>query len=288
MASAQATAGGTDILARILETKKEEVAALKSGGGASTAGFEARIRDLDSPALDFAGALREASKTGYGLIAEIKKASPSRGVIREDFDPPSLARAYAEGGAACLSVLTDGTYFQGHLDYLAAARAASGLPVLRKDFMIDPLQVHEARAAGADAILVIMAAVDDALARELEDAAHGLGMAVLLEVHDRHELDRALRLSSPLLGVNSRDLRTMETDLATAEAMLADFPAGRTAVAESGLETPGDLARMARAGARCFLVGESLMRQDDVAAATRTILADPLHGAGGQGKGGCA
>ena len=272
MASAHAAGGRPDILARILEAKRQEVAALKGG---PAAGFGARIRDLE-PARDFAGALDKASAAGYGLIAEIKKASPSKGVIRADFDPPSLARAYADGGAACLSVLTDERYFEGRLDHLAAARAASGLPALRKDFMIDPVQVHEARAAEADAILVIMAAVDDALARDLEDTAHGLGMAVLLEVHDRRELDRAMGLSSPLLGVNNRDLRTMETDLATAEAMLADFPAGRIAVAESGLETPDDLARMARAGARCFLVGESLMRQRDVAAATKAILADPL------------
>ena len=286
MASVHATTGRPDTLARILETKREEVAALKSGAGRA-ADFEARIRDLE-PARDFAGALGKASGTGYGLIAEIKKASPSKGVIRADFDPPSLARANAEGGAACLSVLTDETYFEGRLDYLAAARAASGLPALRKDFMIDPVQVHEARAAEADAILVIMATVDDALARDLEDTAHGMGMAVLLEVHDRKELDRAMALSSPLLGINNRDLRTMETDLATAEAMLADFPAGRLAIAESGLETPEDLARMARAGARCFLVGESLMRQDDVAAATRAILADPLKGDGGQAEGGSA
>ena len=276
MASAPAAAGGSGVLARILETKKGEVEALKSRGAATTTGFKAQIDDLDSPPRDFRGALERASATGYGLIAEIKKASPSKGVIRGDFDPPSLARAYQDGGAACLSVLTDATYFQGRMDYMAAARAATDLPVLRKDFMIDPVQVYEARANGADAILIIMAAVEDGLAGEIEALAHELGLAVLLEVHDRKELDRASMLASPLLGINNRNLRTMETDLATAELLLADFPEGRTAVAESGLGAPNDLARMAKAGARCFLVGESLMRQEDVAAATKALLADPL------------
>ena len=283
MASANMAAGAPDVLARILETKREEVAALKSRAG--EAGLRDRAEAADPP-RDFAGALRNASEAGYGLIAEIKKASPSKGVIRADFDPPSIARAYADGGAACLSVLTDETYFQGRLEFIAAARAASRLPVLRKDFMIDPAQVLEARAAEADAVLVIMAAVDDALALDIETLAHELGMAVLVEVHDRGELERAAGLASPLLGINNRDLATMETDLATAEGLLADFPAGRVAVAESGLETPDDLARMARAGARCFLVGESLMRQADVAGATRAILADPLApGVKGSGSG---
>ena len=273
MASARATAGGSDILARILETKADEVATLKSGGG--EAGLRARA-DAQEPPRDFAAALARASGEGYGLIAEIKKASPSKGVIRADFDPPSLAGAYQRGGAACLSVLTDGPYFQGHNDHLAACRAAADLPVLRKDFMIDPVQIYESRAIGADAILIILAAVDDSLARDLETLAHELGMAALVEVHDRGELDRAAGLASPLLGINNRDLRSMETDLATAEALLADFPEGRTAIAESGLDTADDLARMARAGARCFLIGESLMRREDVAAATSAILADPL------------
>lgn len=263
----------TDVLNRILETKAEELAAVKSR--LTTADLEAMMAE-QTPPRGFTEALQKASQNSYGLIAEVKKASPSKGVIRADFDPPQLARAYQEGGANCLSVLTDAPYFQGHMDFMVAARAATTLPVLRKDFMIDPFQVLEARAFGADAILIIMAAVDDALARDLEQAAHDLNMAVLVEIHDRAELDRALLLNSPLLGVNNRNLRTMKTDLATAEDMLADFPADRIAVAESGLNTPADLARMARAGARTFLIGESLMREDDVTAATKTILADPL------------
>ena len=274
-ASAQAAAGGGDVLARIIETKKSEVAALKSGRGKAKAEIEADIRSQEPP-RDFAGALRKASNAGYGLIAEIKKASPSKGVIREDFNPAGIARAYEDGGAACLSVLTDEPHFQGHLDFMVAARKATSLPVLRKDFMIDPIQVLEARWKGADAVLVIMAAVDDAVARDLESLAHELGMAVLVEVHDKEELERAAKLDSPLLGVNSRNLRTMETDLAATEELLASLPGNRIAVAESGLNSPEDLARMARAGARCFLVGEGLMRQEDVAAATRAILADPL------------
>ncbi|MGC6485702.1 MAG: indole-3-glycerol phosphate synthase TrpC [Candidatus Puniceispirillales bacterium] len=262
----------TDVLNRIIETKTGEVAALKARY--STADLEAMIAE-QSPPRGFTQALRQASAEGYGLIAEVKKASPSKGVIRADFDPPVLARAYQDGGATCLSVLTDEMYFQGHMDYMVAARTATDLPVLRKDFMIDTHQVLEARAFGADAILIIMAAVDDGLARDLEDAAHELDMAVLVEVHDSIELDRAFELTSPLLGVNNRNLRTMKTDLATAEAMLENFPADRIAIAESGLNTPADLARMARAGARTFLIGESLMREDDVTAATRAILANP-------------
>ena len=263
----------TDVLNRIIDTKADEVAALKS---------RVTHHDLEdmmasqTPPRDFTGALKAASDKSYGLIAEVKKASPSKGVIRADFDPPALARAYQAGGATCLSVLTDEPYFQGHMDYMVAARAATDLPVLRKDFMIDTFQVMEARAHGADAILIIMAAVDDALAKDLEDAAHDLHMAVLVEIHDAAERDRALKLSSPLLGVNNRNLRTMKTDLATAEDMLTGFPDDRIAIAESGLNTPADLARMARAGSRCFLIGESLMRQNDVTAATKAILADPL------------
>ena len=263
----------TDVLSRIIDTKHEELAALRSCHG--KAELEAMIAD-QAPPRDFTGALRRAADHGYGLIAEVKKASPSKGVIRADFDPPALARAYQDGGATCLSVLTDAQYFQGHMDYMIAARAATNLPVLRKDFMIDTHQVLEARAHGADAILIIMAAVDDSLARDLEDAAHDLGMAVLVEIHDSAELDRALMLTSPLLGVNNRNLRTMATDLATGEEMLKNFPADRIAIAESGLNTPDDLARMARAGSRCFLIGESLMRQQDVTSATQVILSNPL------------
>ncbi len=262
-----------DVLAEICAHKRTEIAARKATR--SLADVEAAARAADAP-RGFAEALRRASATGYGLIAEIKKASPSKGLIRADFDPPSLARAYAAGGATCLSVLTDERYFQGSDAYLVAARAATALPALRKDFMLDPWQIAEARALGADCILVIMAALSDAQAIELEDAATAWGMDVLVEVHDAAELDRALALKSPLLGVNNRNLKTMTTDLATTETLASRVPADRMLVAESGLNHPTDLARMARVGARCFLVGESLMRQPDVTAATRALLADPV------------
>lgn len=263
----------SDVLAEICAHKRTEVAARKAVR--PLAEVEAAARSADAP-RGFAAALRRASGTGYGLIAEIKKASPSKGLIRADFDPPELARAYAAGGATCLSVLTDEKYFQGADGYLVAARATVSLPVLRKDFMLDSWQVAEARALGADCILVIMAALSDAQASELEDAATSWGMDVLVEVHDEAELDRALALKSPLLGVNNRNLKTMKTDLATTEALASRVPADRMLVAESGLNSPADLARMARVGARCFLVGESLMRQPDVTAATRALLADPV------------
>ena len=256
-------------LTQILETKAGEVAVRRA---------QRTLADLDAvdagPVRGFAAALRrKIDEGGYGLIAEVKKASPSKGLIREDFSPADHARAYAAGGAACLSVLTDAPYFQGHEDYLIAARAACPLPVLRKDFMIDPWQVAEARAIGADAILIIVAALDDAAMREIEAAAVERGMDVLVEVHDEAELDRALgQLASRLIGVNNRDLRSFETDLGVTERLAKLVPAGTLLVGESGIASHADCARLAQSGVRAFLVGESLMRHADVEAATRALL----------------
>jgi indole-3-glycerol phosphate synthase len=260
-----------DVLERICARTREDMAIRK--GAVSQAELDAEARAAP-PVRPFGAALTaKVEAGGFGLICEIKKASPSAGLIRPDFDPPALARAYADGGAACLSVLTDAPFFQGDPAYLRAARSACALPVLRKDFMVDPWMVTEARAMGADAILIIMAAVDDALANELAASAADWGMDALVEVHDAAELDRALALPCPLIGVNNRNLKTLVTDLATTEALAPNVPPDRHLVCESGLRTRADLERMAGAGAKRFLIGESFMRQPDVSAAVAALLA---------------
>lgn len=260
-----------DVLARICVDTLADVAQRKRAQSVEML-RQAIIAQADVP-RGFGRALKQAVAAGrYGLIAEIKKASPSGGLIRADFDPPALARAYRDGGATCLSVLTDMRYFQGNAAYLLAARAEVDLPVLRKDFILDPWQVYESRAIGADCILLIMAALSDTQARELEEVARGLDMDVLVEVHDEREVERALGLQTSLIGINNRDLRTLRTDLAVTDRLAPLVPPDRFLVAESGIRSRDDLRRLAAAGPQAYLVGESLMRQADVAAATRALL----------------
>ena len=251
----------SDILEKILAVKREEIAAAKRSKPLAL--MRAEAERVGKP-RDFTGALRKKIEAGFpAVIAEVKKASPSKGVLRPEFDPVAIAKSYARHGAACLSVLTDSQFFMGSPEYLVQARAASGLPVLRKDFLVEPYQVYEARAMGADCILLIVAALDDGAMRDLEQTASELGMATLVEVHDGEELDRALGLKTPLLGVNNRNLRTFETRLETTLSLLARIPADRLVITESGILAPEHVRRMRESGVDAFLVGEAFMRAPD-------------------------
>ena len=259
----------TNKLIEICNSKYAEVTTRKADISIATLQERAASQ---TPPRGFRRALDKAAKDGFGLIAEIKKASPSKGLIRADFDPPAHAAAYQAGGATCLSVLTDAPYFQGHEDYLIAARSTCNLPILRKDFMVDPWQVMEARSIGADAILIIVAALDDGQMQEIEQTALDLGMDVLIEVHDAEEMERASRLKSRLIGVNNRDLRDFTVDFKRTYELIGNAPEGCTFVAESGLSSHTDLVDMAQHDVRCFLVGEALMRQQNLEIATRQLL----------------
>ncbi|MGB2097380.1 MAG: indole-3-glycerol phosphate synthase TrpC [Candidatus Puniceispirillales bacterium] len=263
----------SDVLKTIIADKTIEVTELKASPDSHS--LAAKAADMP-PARGFANALRKSSAQGYGLIAEFKRASPSRGLINPDAEPANIAQSYEAGGATCLSVLTDQKYFHGHINDMIAAKSATLMPVLRKDFMIDPIQIIESRAYGADCILLIMSALSDSHAAELEACAMEYGLDVLIETHDGEEIERALNLQSPMIGINNRNLRSMTTDLAVGEDLMTMIPDDRIAIAESGLKSSDDLARMARAGARCFLIGEFLMEQDDIATAVSSLLSYPL------------